>query len=443
MPPLSHTLREGLSLWSARSDDFEDTGLEEAFDQRRRRKLVDHGASVAAVTLAAALLFWPLDYVVLESAARGAFARWRLVAALASALVLVLTRFNVAPRALPALWVSLLLACTASVGDAMARAGDPASPYLHLLYLPLFATVTIPLRLTSRIALVVSVALSAALGYWGLHPAYRGHPAGALWWSVMLAVGALVVWLGHVLLLLARENFAHQRRLATWAGELEARVGERTAELRALLAHVEGVREDERTRIARELHDELGQELTGLAFVLRFTAERFERDPSAIRANLGELDAGLRRTSELVRELVSDLRPRLLDDLGLVPAVEWLARRTEERAGVRCKVIAGDLGEIPLSQRTVAFRVVQESLTNVLKHAKASVVEIEMVRRLSQLVVVVRDDGVGVAASRADATRSAGVGLVGMRERATALGGAFSVIARSPSGTEIRCSLPL
>lgn len=446
MPPLTQTLREGLSLWSARADDFDDTGLDEAFEERRRRKLVDHAASVAAVTLGAALLFWPLDWAVLEPVARAAFARWRAVVAVASLIVLVLVRFNVALGLLPTLWVTLLLACTATVGDAMARAGDPASPYLHLLYLPLLATVTVPLRLSSRIALVVAVALSAALGYWGLHPAYRGHPAGALFWSVMLGVGAITVWLGHVLLLLARENFAHQRRLSRWANELEARVSERTAELRSLLAHIEGVREDERTRIARELHDELGQELTGLAFVLRFTAERYERDTGSIRANLHELDAGLRRTSEIVRELVSELRPKLLDDLGLVAAVEWLARRTEERSGVRCTVIAQDIGDVPREQRTVAFRVVQESLTNVLKHAQAKSVEVELVRkgRPAQLVVVVRDDGVGLASEqrRPDGQRG-GAGVLGMRERAQSLGGAFSVIARAPSGTEVRCVLPL
>ncbi len=443
MPPLTHTLREGLSLWGARSDDFDDVGLDEAFDQRRRRKLVDHGASVAAVALAASLVFWPLDWLVLDAAPRAAFAQWRAVVALASGLVLALTRFNVGTRALPALWIALLLGCTAVVGDAMARAGDPASPYLHLLYLPMFATVTLPLKLSSRIALVVGVALCAAIGYWGLHPAYRGHPAGALWWSVMLGVGAITVWLGHVLFLLARENFAHQRRLGSWATELETHVAQRTAELRALLAHIEGVREDERTRIARELHDELGQELTGLSFVLRFTKERFDRDASAIGANLGELEAGLQRTAELVRELVSDLRPRMLDDLGLVAAVEWLARRTEERGATKVKVTAGELGEIEQAQRTVAFRVVQESLTNVLKHARADAVEIELFRKLSQLVVVIKDDGVGVAKARAEATQRAGVGLVGMRERAQSLGGTFSVLAREPKGTEVRCVLPL
>ncbi|MBL8679483.1 MAG: sensor histidine kinase [Myxococcales bacterium] len=441
MAPLTETLREGLSLWGARAESL-DEGVDEAFDERRRRKLVAHGASVAAFALAGAVLFWPVDWVVLDAVARRAFSQWRVVVALLAALYLGLARWSIAPRVMTALLVASLFASTAVAGDAMARAGDPGTPFLHLLYLPLFATITLPFTLGVRAAITIGVALSAAVGYWGLHPAYRGHPAGALWWSVMLSVASLVVWLGHTLFLLARENFAHQRRLSTWNHELELHVAERTAELRALLAHIEGVREDERTRIARELHDELGQELTGLAFVARHTSERFERDPGAIRANLGEIESGLQRTTALVRELVSDLRPRMLDDLGLVAAVEWLARRTEERAGVRCGVRADELGELPSSTRTVAFRVVQESLTNVLKHARATAVTIELRRESRALVLSVADDGVGFDPQRASVTRRGGAGLLGMRERVQSIGGTLSVLRGDSQGTVVRCSLP-
>lgn len=442
MAPLTETLREGLSLWAARAESL-DEGVDEAFDERRRRKLVAHGASVAAFALAGAVVFWPMDWVVLDESARRAFSQWRVVVAVLAAMYLVLARWSLSPRVMTSLLVASLLVATAVAGDAMARAGDPGTPFLHLLYLPLFATITLPLTLPVRAAITVGVALSAAVGYWGLHAAYRGHPAGALWWSVMLSVASLVVWLGHTLYLLARENFAHQRRLATWNHELELHVAERTAELRALLAHIEGVREDERTRIARELHDELGQELTGLAFVARHTSERFERDPSAIRANLGEIESGLQRTTALVRELVSDLRPRMLDDLGLVAAVEWLARRTEERAGVRCVVRAESLAELSASIRTVAFRVVQESLTNVLKHASAASVVIALRCDAKALTVSVIDDGVGFDPQRVSATRRGGAGLLGMRERVQSIGGTFSVVRGDPKGAVVRVVLPL
>jgi signal transduction histidine kinase len=442
MARLSETLREGLSLWGARAGS-QDEGAVLEFDARRHRKFVAHGASVAAVALVGALLFWPIDWLVLEGAARGAFVRWRVVVALSAAIYLSLARWSAGARAMPSIFVAMLVACTTVAGDAMARAGDPQTPFLHLLYLPLFATITLPFTLSTRIAVTVCVALSAALGYWGLHPSYRGHPAGALWWSVMLSVTSLVVWLGHTLFLLARENFVHQRRLATFNQELELHVAERTAELRALLAHIEGVREDERTRIARELHDELGQELTGLAFVARHTSERFERDPSAIRGNLGEIESGLQRTTSLVRELVSELRPRMLDDLGLVAAVEWLARRTEERSGVRCMARSEELDGLPVAVRTVAFRVVQEALTNVLKHANASTVDVELRREEDTLVVSVRDDGVGLDPQRVSMTRRGGAGLLGMRERVQSIGGTFSALRAQPKGTLIRCTLPL
>lgn len=443
-PPLADTIREGLSLFRARRDEIElDLDAQGAFEARSRRKLVDHATGLCAVALAATLVSWPLDWLVFDRATRGAFVGLRLAVSLGSIAFVALTRVTDRVALLRALFALLALGSSVVGGDAMARAGNPGAPFVHLLHFGLFATVALPLALTERALLTASITLCSAIGYWGLHPAFIGHPATALWWSVAIGAGVVSVWYGHSLYLLARENFAHRHALSRWALELERRVRERTEELRSLVNSVERVREEERTRIARELHDELGQEIAAIGYSLRFTRERFERDPRSIAANLDDVDASVQRTKTLVREIVSELRPRMLDDLGLVAAVEWLARRMNDNGALRCAVRAeGPMDSLSEPTRTAAFRIVQEAMTNVLKHARASKVEIELELRAGSLELRVRDDGVGIARSRADANERAGVGLIGMRERAQALAGSFEVSAIQPHGTEIRCTIP-
>ncbi len=443
-PPLTDTIREGLSLWRARREDYDDDrSLDEAFDARRRRKLIDHATSLCAVALVATLLSWPLDWAVLSEAARAAFVRLRAVVIVGSLGFLLLTRVQQRASLLRALFAALVLGSSVVAGDAMARAGDPGAPFVHLLHFGLLSTVALPLALTERTLFTAAITLCAAIGYWGLHPAYSGHASTALWWSVALGAGVVSVWFGHSLFLLARENFAHRSALSRWAQELDQRVRERTEELRTLVHSVERVREEERTRIARELHDELGQEIAAIGYSLRFTRERFDRDPRSIAANLDDVDAAVQRTKTLVREIVSELRPRMLDDLGLVAAVEWLARRMNDNGALRCTVRAeGPMESLSEASRTAAFRIVQESLTNVLKHARAKSVEIDLVCRADTLTLSVRDDGVGVVRARADAALKAGVGLIGMRERAQSLAGSLEVLANAPHGTEIRCTIP-
>lgn len=441
---LTDTIREGLSLWRARREDYEtdDSAIATAFDARRRRKLVDHATSLCAVALAATLASWPLDWVVLSAQARGAFVRWRVAVTVVSIGFLLLTRVTQRASLLRAAFALCVLGSTVLAGDAMARAGDPGAPFVHLLHFGLFSTVALPLTIGERSLFTGALTLSAAVGYWGLHPGYSGHPSTALWWAVALGASLVSVWFGHSLFLLARENFAHRTSLSRWAHELEQRVRERTDELRALVNSVERVREEERTRIARELHDELGQEIAAIGYSLRFTRERFERDPRSIAANLDDVDAAVQRTKALVREIVSELRPRMLDDLGLVAAVEWLARRMNDNGALRCTVRAeGPIDSLSEPARTAAFRIVQEALTNVLKHARATQVEIDLVCRGSTLELSVRDDGVGIARSRADAPDKPGVGLIGMRERAQALSGELEIVAVQPHGTELRCTL--
>ncbi|WP_236607155.1 ATP-binding protein [Sandaracinus amylolyticus] len=229
---------------------------------------------------------------------------------------------------------------------------------------------------------------------------------------------------------------AFERELAETNERLEDKVRERTAELRELARHLERSREDERRRIARDLHDETGQLLTAL---------RMELDLA--RAGEGSLAASLERMNDVLdqafdatRALVGELRPRLLDDLGLGPAIEWYVPRFATRSGLRCELVV-EPRELVASPEisTAAFRIVQESLTNVARHGAARSVQVRLAREGEVLALAITDDGRGFDPS---AVR-AGYGLLGMRERALAHDGSLAIESAPGRGTRVQVTLPI
>lgn len=441
--PLTLTLREGLSLWNVSLSVEQE--IEEAFDARCERKFVDHSTSLVLLLFVFTLVWWALDPLVLGHipAALKVSASWRVLVLTLSGVYLACTRLPLMQPWLKLVFSLFVMVGCVGVGYSLNQLGNPGFPFIYLVALIPFGGITLPLSLQSRTMLSVVAMIGVAVGYWGPSVAYRGHPLVALWWSTMASSVALSVWLGHLLHLLARENFLQASQLASYGKGLEDRVQERTAELQQLLTQLERAREDERTRIARELHDDLGQEIAALGYSLRFTRERHNRDPQSIAPNLGELDGLVQRITKLTRDIVSELRPPLLDDLGLGPAAEWLVRRMQERYGFECALsVQGELQELPADVATAGFRILQESLTNIAKHAQASKVTISVEIRGNSLDLTVLDDGIGLAAARAK-VNTRGVGLLGMRERASGAGGSC-VIREVPSGgTEVRCILPL
>jgi PAS domain S-box-containing protein len=216
-------------------------------------------------------------------------------------------------------------------------------------------------------------------------------------------------------------------------------------QLRALSAHVESVREEERTGIAREIHDELGQALTAVKMDLAWIARRTSKGELGRDALLEKLEAMGQMTDEIidvVRRISAELRPGVLDDLGLLAAVEWQAQEFQRRTGTSCVVRSAlaDL-KLPRDLSTAVFRIFQEALTNVARHAEAQHVEVSLEREDSCLVLEVRDDGVGIAPEKAQSTGS--LGLLGMRERARAHGGTATVKRGDESGTVVSLRLPL
>ena len=197
----------------------------------------------------------------------------------------------------------------------------------------------------------------------------------------------------------------------------------------------------ERAAIARELHDELGQILTALRMDAAWLRKRLvTSDPNAAVRAEAMCDT-IDSTIDEVRRMVMRLRPGLLDDLGLIPALEWVAGDFEKRTGISCTFKHSGVPEITGSAATAAYRITQETLTNVARHADASRVEVSLAVRGGELVLSVRDDGKGFA----DATpaEAGGQGIAGIRERAALIGGTVGIRSHPGVGATVTFRLPL
>lgn len=203
---------------------------------------------------------------------------------------------------------------------------------------------------------------------------------------------------------------------------------------RGLAKGVWRVQEDERRRLARELHDQLGQVLTALI-------HRLEGVPGEDREDCMSL---ARQALEDVRELSRLLRPAVLDDLGLVAALKWLARRTRESTGLEVSVHAPESSErLDPDVETLLFRVAQEAVTNAVKHAAAGEVDIRLSRTGNQIELRIRDDGRGFDPERAITGEERGIGLAGMHDRLDLFGGRLVVSSSPGRGTTISATLAL
>jgi signal transduction histidine kinase len=415
---------------------------EAAFARRCRERFSRHGAVFAVICVGFSLLWWPTDYVVYEDLPQyiGPTQIWRTVISLIAVAYLILTRGTRLGRHDDLLFGAAGLLLCATMGYTAGLMGGPDRPHVHLLYVFVLGTLLMPLRLGPRASLTVAFAAALLLGYLVPFPEHRSSPYLRLTVSVMLAMIGVSVTFGHVVFLLIRSNFQQAALLAESNLLLEARVAERTRELRGLLSHLETTREDERGHIAREIHDRLGQELTAQRLTLAIAEDCLDGEPATARTKLAEMRGLLDQMMTTVRALTVDLRPPVLHDLGLGEAARWLARRTEELSGVVCEIsMTGDPAPLDGERRDAVFQILEESLRNVARHARAKSVSIDITTTVEALVLRVTDDGVGPE----DRPVGRGFGVLGMRERARALGGDFSLRGRPEGGTEVTCRLSL
>ncbi|HET6538920.1 MAG TPA: histidine kinase [Chryseolinea sp.] len=224
--------------------------------------------------------------------------------------------------------------------------------------------------------------------------------------------------------------------------EIERKLRDRTEEIQKLTAHLEKIQEEERTRIAREIHDELGQQLTCLKMDAAWIGKKISLENKLIHQKLSSMISVIDDTVKSVRRISSELRPGILDDLGLIPALEWQSQEFEKRTGIR-SIYKSYVNEFNPSSNisTNIFRVYQEALTNIARHAQATFVETTLEETEGHLVLTVRDNGLGI--DKAEASVKESFGLLGMRERALLFHGELSIEGKSQKGTIVTLRIPL
>jgi len=230
-----------------------------------------------------------------------------------------------------------------------------------------------------------------------------------------------------------------QRRAERRLAEKELR---RSQELfRNLSTHLQVVREEERTRIARQIHDDLGQALTALKIDISWLNNKLPDERDIIREKLKSMVALVDETVQTVRKVSEDLRPGILDDFGLSAAIEWQAEEFQKRTGIECRTVYSEEFDLNKEQSTNLFRIVQESLTNVIRHAEATKVEIRINAKDDILVLEIQDNGQGITEAAIANSRS--FGLIGIKERAHSLGGEVTITGARNEGTCLTVKMPI
>lgn len=231
-------------------------------------------------------------------------------------------------------------------------------------------------------------------------------------------------------------------RDVTERASAQAEIRRSREELRELGTAAHMTREDEKARIARELHDELGGALTMLQMDVAWCKEKLPPEAKGIVSRLERMEKLLKSTAAATRRIATELRPMMLDDLGLADALEWLVGDFNQRIGVACKLtLPESMPTLPSAQSTAVFRIVQESLSNIARHALATRAEVTIEQDGRIMTIRVGDDGVGF--SPQDPRKPNAYGLLGLRERASLLNGEARVVSTPGKGTQVDVWLPL
>jgi PAS domain S-box-containing protein len=224
--------------------------------------------------------------------------------------------------------------------------------------------------------------------------------------------------------------------------QMEEQLKASREQLRNLSAHIESVREEERTEVAREIHDELGQVLTVLKIDLSWLNRRLTEDQTALQEKVAEMSSTIDTAIQTVKRISTELRPGALDDLGLSAAIEWQVAEFEKRTEIKVDFDSRPR-EIVLGRdlSTAVFRILQETLTNVARHASATSVKVKLARTAGSLLLTIRDNGKGIAKEQIASASS--TGLIGMRERVLPWGGDIKITGSRGKGTIVAVTVPL
>ena len=234
-------------------------------------------------------------------------------------------------------------------------------------------------------------------------------------------------------------------RAMALANEMTRDLRTSTEQLQAMSRRLVDAQETERRQFSRELHDRVGQNLTALSINLDIMKSQVPgNNNNGLRARIDDAAALLESTANSIENVMSELRPPMLDDYGLLPALQWYANEFYRRTGIRVSVEGDEqMKRLPQTSEIALFRIAQEALNNVAKHAHAGHVEIALTRSSTELVMAVVDDGIGLdSVSGAAGRRRPGLGMVTMRERTQAVEGRFEIASAPGGGTRIEVRVP-
>ena len=270
---------------------------------------------------------------------------------------------------------------------------------------------------------------------------YRGYEAGAVDYLIKPITSPTVL---RSKVMVFVELYAKSADLARQISErmiVEERLKQSEEKLRRLAAYLVSVREEERTHIAREIHDELGQVLTGLKMDVSWLAQRLDAKQKALQGKTQSMCGLIDSAIGTVRKIASGLRPEILDQMGLVAAINWQAKDFQKRTGIRCRVDVPPEGiKLDLERSTTTFRIFQEILTNVARHAHASRVDVKFALTDAQMTLEVADNGVGIPDAKLNGKS---LGLLGIQERALHFNGDVTINGAAGQGTRVTVSIPL
>jgi signal transduction histidine kinase len=388
------------------------------------------------------LLLWPLDWLLLAGlpGAVEAFAVLRAGSVLVLLLFQGLSRWTAIPSRFPLLLPVVCMGLLSGwIPYWLGTLGDLQTPWFHLLYWMMVG----PIFLRTSLEIRAGIHLSYMVLSWGAWLVARPDSLENPFFLVILCFSLLVLGIGiafgNILTKQASVQWHQEREFEKNADILEKKIESQTQHLRVLAAHLAATQEAERHRLSQELHDELGQELTGLRYGIAAMKRKGKLKPEEIEKDIEFLEAQASRTADTVRNILLDLRPRVLEDLGLQAAIEWLVERVRSRGEIEIKFETNGT-EAVLSQTLALtlYRFVQEALTNIQKHAEADKVKVELQWQAGDIRIKVSDNGKGFDTRKP----VKGLGLLGIRERLLQLGGKVVLTSEIGKGTTIEGFIP-
>jgi signal transduction histidine kinase len=407
---------------------------------------------VSALCLAFIILiavFWPTDFIIFDKSSKyfKPLFIWRIVGLSSFVTVYLLLRYSEYFKNNPVhAFIGGMILGLLGTGYSVSIAGGVENPFFYGIYpmpmMTIVIMVNFPLRVFTSFLLPLCFMIGAAIS----DPSIFNNPF--VWTPIVyvfcIAVGSIAI--GHAFFRLTRINFLQQRQLVKLNNNLEQSVFERTSELnhanillRNLASNLCSIQEQERTRISRDLHDELGQLLTGMRL-------NYQTIENQIEPVIGENDllkrilTDARNTIDLIHvaaeRAISSLRPSVLDTEGLVEALNELVENYRKQQGIEYKLFCSIDNELLSATKSMAlYRIIQESLTNISKHSRAENVEINCRQENGKVIIGIKDDGIGF--DRTTESFVPGLGLNSIEERVRLLQGDLQIISNSGKGTII------